>query len=71
MDRGTLRVLAVFDKFYRGRRSETHDVRGTGLGLRDRILGDPDRAGRFARASLGFANVANRLGPALAKRIPY
>jgi two-component system, OmpR family, phosphate regulon sensor histidine kinase PhoR len=23
----------VFDKFYRGRRSETHDVRGTGLGL--------------------------------------
>jgi signal transduction histidine kinase len=23
----------IFDKFYRGRRSETHDVRGTGLGL--------------------------------------
>lgn len=26
-------VPHIFDKFYRGRRSETHDVRGTGLGL--------------------------------------
>jgi Fe-S oxidoreductase len=31
-----------------------------GLRLRDRVLGDPDRAGRVARASLGVANLANR-----------
>jgi glycerol-3-phosphate dehydrogenase subunit C len=32
-----------------------------GLGLRDRVLGDPDRAGAIARASFGMANVANRV----------
>src|SRR4029077_18728370 len=32
-----------------------------GMKLRDRILGDPDRAGFFARASFGMANVANRI----------
>ena len=31
--------------------------------LRQRILGDPDSAGRLARLSLGMANVANRLAP--------
>jgi Fe-S oxidoreductase len=31
--------------------------------LRDRMLGDPDRAGKAARASLGLANVANRSRP--------
>jgi glycerol-3-phosphate dehydrogenase subunit C len=35
-------------------------TRRAGLPLRDRVLGDPDRAGRLARASLGLANVANR-----------
>jgi glycerol-3-phosphate dehydrogenase subunit C len=32
-----------------------------GLKLRDRILENPDRAGFFARASFGIANVANRI----------
>jgi Fe-S oxidoreductase len=32
-----------------------------GLHLRDRVLGDPDRAGALARASLGLANLANRV----------
>ncbi len=33
-----------------------------GVGLRDRLLGNPDAAGRMARASLGLANVMNRVG---------
>jgi Fe-S oxidoreductase len=32
-----------------------------GLRLRDRVLGNPDRAGALARASLGIANIANRV----------
>ena len=32
-----------------------------GLRLRDRVLGNPDRAGVFARASFGIANLANRV----------
>jgi Fe-S oxidoreductase len=32
-----------------------------GLRLRDRALGNPDRAGALARASLGTANIANRV----------
>ncbi|HYR83825.1 MAG TPA: heterodisulfide reductase-related iron-sulfur binding cluster [Terriglobia bacterium] len=32
-----------------------------GLRLRDRVLGNPDRAGLLARSSLGFANLANRV----------
>lgn len=32
-----------------------------GLRLRDRVLGNPDRAGLLARASLGIANLANRV----------
>jgi Fe-S oxidoreductase len=35
-------------------------MRRRGLKLRDRVLGDPDRAGFLARASLGAANIANR-----------
>ncbi len=31
-----------------------------GIKLRERVLGDPDRAARLARASLGLANVANK-----------
>jgi glycerol-3-phosphate dehydrogenase subunit C len=31
--------------------------------LRDKLLGDPDKAGKLARASLGLANVANRSRP--------
>jgi len=33
-----------------------------GVKLRDRVLGDPDKAGAMARASLGMANVMNRVG---------
>ena len=36
-------------------------MRRRGLTLRDRVLGDPDRAGFLARASLGAANIANRV----------
>ncbi len=32
-----------------------------GLRLRDRFLGNPDRTAKLARASLGFANLANRM----------
>jgi Fe-S oxidoreductase len=32
-----------------------------GLRLRDRVLGNPDRAGVLARASFGMANLANRV----------
>jgi glycerol-3-phosphate dehydrogenase subunit C len=35
-------------------------TRQHGLGLRARLLGDPDAAGRAARASLGLVNLANR-----------
>jgi glycerol-3-phosphate dehydrogenase subunit C len=37
--------------------------RGRSAGLRQRVLGNPDRAARMARASLGLANWANRTGP--------
>jgi len=36
-------------------------TRRKGLRLRDRALGNPDRAGVLARASLGLANLANRM----------
>ncbi|MCB9763397.1 MAG: 4Fe-4S dicluster domain-containing protein [Alphaproteobacteria bacterium] len=38
-------------------------VRGReqGFSLRDRVLGDPDAAGAFARASFGLANTMNRV----------
>jgi Fe-S oxidoreductase len=37
-------------------------ARREGTRFRDRLLADPDGAGRAARASLGLANVMNRLG---------
>lgn len=33
-----------------------------GTSFRDKLLGDPDRTGKMARASLGLVNVANRIG---------
>jgi Fe-S oxidoreductase len=38
-------------------------LRRRGKSLRDKMLGDPDAAGRMARASLGLANAANRFRP--------
>lgn len=35
-------------------------TRARGIPFKDRVLADPDTAGRMARASLGIANVANR-----------
>ena len=37
------------------------EARRDGIPLRDRVLGNPDGAGRAARASLGLANVMNRV----------
>jgi len=37
-------------------------VKAEGRPLRDRVLGDPDLAGRLARASFGMANTMNRVG---------
>jgi glycerol-3-phosphate dehydrogenase subunit C len=45
-------------------RHRAQQARRRGLGLRARVLGNPDTAGRVARLSLGAANVANRLRPA-------
>lgn len=42
-------------------RYTAQQARAEGLSLRDRILGDPDRAGSMARASLGLANSANKV----------
>jgi len=36
-------------------------TRSEGLGLREKVLGDPYLAGKMARASLGLANVMNRV----------
>jgi Fe-S oxidoreductase len=38
-------------------------AKARGIGLRERVLGDPDTTGALARASLGLANVANRVRP--------
>jgi glycerol-3-phosphate dehydrogenase subunit C len=38
-------------------------TRRRGLGLRDRVLGDPDATGRLARLSLGLANAASGVAP--------
>jgi Fe-S oxidoreductase len=43
-------------------RYNAHKRRREGATLRDRVLGDPDLAAGFARASLGLANVMNRVG---------
>ncbi len=37
-------------------------TRRDGVKLRERVLGDPDLAGKAARASLGMANTMNRVG---------
>jgi len=37
------------------------ETRASGVGLRDKVLGDPDGAGRLARLSFGLANVMNRV----------
>jgi Fe-S oxidoreductase len=41
-------------------RHRAQRARRAGLGVRARVLGDPDATGRLARLSLGMANVANR-----------
>ena len=41
-------------------RHKAQEARKNGIGLREKILGNPDRAGLMARASLGMANVMNR-----------
>ena len=38
-------------------------LRERGSSLRERVLGDPDRAAKLARASFGLANAANRIRP--------
>ncbi len=43
-------------------RYRAQNVRGHGTRWRDRVLGNPDLAGRMARLSFGMANVANRVG---------
>jgi Fe-S oxidoreductase len=45
-------------------RYDAQRTRRQGVRLRDRVLGDPDRTAGVARASLGAANVLNRLRPA-------
>lgn len=42
-------------------RYTAQQARAEGLSFRDRILGDPDRAGSMARSSLGLANSANKV----------
>jgi glycerol-3-phosphate dehydrogenase subunit C len=37
------------------------EAKRSGVALRDRVLGDPDLAGRVARLSFGMANVMNRV----------
>jgi len=44
-------------------RSRAIRVRSRGLRLKDRLLTDPDGSAKLARASLGIANVANRVKP--------
>jgi Fe-S oxidoreductase len=44
-------------------RHKAQRAQRAGTSARDRLLGDPDRAGRLARASLGLANVMNRVAP--------
>jgi len=43
-------------------RYKAQRTRRDGVPLRERVLGDPDGAGALARASLGLANVMNRVG---------
>jgi len=43
-------------------RWQAQRLRKDGLRFRERVLGDPDMAGRMGRASFGMANVMNRVG---------
>ena len=43
-------------------RYKAQRTRSSGVSVRDRLLGDPDGSGALARASLGLANVMNRVG---------
>jgi Fe-S oxidoreductase len=43
-------------------RWDAQRVRAKGVPLAQRVLGDPDQAGRMARASMGVANALNRVG---------
>jgi Fe-S oxidoreductase len=43
-------------------RHDAHRIRREGPTRRDKVLGDPDKAGRMARGSFGLANVMNRVG---------
>jgi glycerol-3-phosphate dehydrogenase subunit C len=42
-------------------RFKAQRAKRSGVGLRNRLLGNPDAAGRMARLSLGMANVMNRV----------
>ncbi len=42
-------------------RYKAQEAKKNGLGLREKVLGNPDAAGSLARASLGMANVMNRV----------
>ncbi len=42
-------------------RHTAQEARKNGIGLREKILGDPDKAGLLARASFGMANLMNRV----------
>lgn len=42
-------------------RYKAHQHKAEGSNLREKLLGDPDQAGKMARASLGMANVMNRV----------
>jgi Fe-S oxidoreductase len=44
-------------------RYQAQRARERGISLRDRMLGNPDLAAKLARASLGLANLGNRLAP--------
>ncbi len=44
-------------------RHDAVHARGRRRTLRERVLGDPDAAGKMARLSLGLANMANRVRP--------
>jgi len=49
-----------FPKLVHRYKAQRHKAEGGSL--RDKVLADPDQAGRMARASLGLANVMNRVG---------
>lgn len=42
-------------------RYKAQEAKKSGMGLREKVLGNPDQAGAMARASLGMANTINRV----------